>query len=118
MTSSSSIKLYFKYNLSLMPNIKCITPDCPYWLSDPCVKTNALFQIRTDLLERLEKTPADKQVTANLNRLDALMESELGFQDIQAQHQLYKNTEVTGSVMHLLTLVCVLGHKNQYSIKC
>ena len=101
-----------------MPKVKCIYPGCPCWISDPCVKTNALFQIRTDLLDRLEEKPADKQVAASLNHVDSLIESELGFQDIQAQHQLYKNAGAAAGVFHLFTLVCVRGHKNQYNIKC
>jgi len=101
-----------------MPNIKCISPGCPCWISDPCVKTNALLQIRTDLVDRLEKTPADKHVTASLNHLDALLESELGFHDIQAQYQRYKSAGVATAAFHLFTLVCALGHTNQYNIQC
>ena len=93
-------------------------PGLPLLDSDQCVKTNALFQIRTDLLERLAKAPAEKQIPASINHVDSLIESELGFQDIQAQHQLFKNSGTASGVFHLLTLVCVLGHKNQYNLKC
>ncbi|SEM65500.1 hypothetical protein SAMN05192574_101351 [Mucilaginibacter gossypiicola] len=101
-----------------MPNVKCITPDCPCWISDPCVKTNALFQIRTDLLERLVQAPADKQISASINQVDSLIVSELGIQDIHAQHQLFKKSGTQRTVFHLFTLVCVLNHKNQYNISC
>ncbi|MDP9081663.1 MAG: hypothetical protein M3O71_29985 [Bacteroidota bacterium] len=101
-----------------MPDIKCITPDCPMWISDPCVKTNALFQIRTDLLDRLTKDPADKLIPASINHVDSLIESELGIQDIHAQHQQFKNSAGGSGTFHLFTLVCVLGHKNQYDLKC
>jgi len=101
-----------------MPNVKCITPDCPCWISDPCVKTNALFQIRTDLLERLVQDPANKQVSASINQVGSLIESELGIQDIHTQHQLFKSSVAGSGVFHLFTLVCVLNHKNQYNLNC
>lgn len=101
-----------------MPKIKCLTPECPCWISDPCVKTNALFQIRADLLDRLAEAPADKQIPASINQVDSLIESELGFQDIQAQHQLFKKSGTNLGAFRLFTLVCVLGHKNQYNLKC
>lgn len=101
-----------------MTKVKCATPGCPCWISDPCFKTRALFQIRTDLLERLAEEPANKLVPASINHLDALIENELGFQDIQAHHLLFRNSELTSGVFHLFTLICMLGHKNQYSIRC
>jgi len=101
-----------------MPKVKCIAPDCPCWISDPCVKTNALFQIRTELLERLVQAPADKQISASINQLDSLIESELGIQNIHAQHQLFKKTGAQTGAFHLFTLVCVRNHKNQYNISC
>lgn len=101
-----------------MPQVKCITAGCPCWISDPCVKVTALFQIRDDLMNRLEKTPSNKQVAVDINHVDALIESELGIEDIQAKHQLFKNASAEQGIPHLFTLVCVLGHKNQYNIKC
>ena len=101
-----------------MPNIKCITPGCPHWISDPCIKTNSLFQIHTDLMERLENTPGDKDIMTCIYNLDSIMESELGFQDVQARYQIHKKAAEGASEVHLFTLICVLGHKNQYQLKC
>ncbi|TFF37268.1 hypothetical protein [Mucilaginibacter psychrotolerans] len=88
------------------------------WISDPCVKTSALFQIRADLMDRLAEAPADKQIPVSINQVDSLIESELGIQDIPARHQLFRKTTAVSGVFHLFTLVCVLGHKNQYNLKC
>ena len=99
-----------------MSKIKCITPDCPCWIRNSALKQTHCSKSGQIFWSDWPKLPAEKQTS--INHVDSLIESELGFQDIQAQHQLFKNSGTASGVFHLLTLVCVLRHKNQYNLKC
>ncbi|WEK34522.1 MAG: hypothetical protein P0Y53_18705 [Candidatus Pseudobacter hemicellulosilyticus] len=104
-----------------MPHVKCIEPSCPHYITDPCVKLEGLFLIRTDLFVQLEMDPDNLSIQRKLDQLDELMDSQLGLNQekisfLNASKTSKGTVKKTGAL--LFTLTCLLGHRNQYSITC
>ena len=100
-----------------MPDIPCKEPGCTNLITDPCVKLKGLLIIRKDLSERFKITEEAEQQEL-LNSLDQFFEKELGLStsNNNAFLQPERMVEAIGPI--LFTLICIKGHKHQYSITC
>lgn len=107
-----------------MSNVKCVEPGCTAYITDPCIKTNVLFQMKLDLTEQFESAITGKtEIQDKIKSVNHLLEKDLGLIDHEEHFSSFsqKKSQVFGASISnpiLFTLVCIKGHKNQYSITC
>ena len=99
-----------------MPDIKCITPGCTAYISDPCIMIKGLFLKKLDLEVKRGHTNDE------IDMINKILHDDLGlknheelFDNFKRDHRKKKTAK---SQPILFNLVCINGHRNQYYINC
>ena len=97
-----------------MPDIKCKHIGCPNYISDPCIKVAALFQIKSDLSSQLDNNinsvSQKKNINEKIHYINALLEEDIGLQEHEKHYENFVTilkTNIPNSETKLFTLECI-----------
>lgn len=117
-----------------MADVKCIEPDCPYFISDPCAQVTGLFRLRMNLVHLSHESTGEPLAAIRQKILDihTALQEDLGLppEVYEPRYTAYKERferwrreeaealAVAPGDPIVFTLECRLKHRHQYTMSC